>query len=80
MAWKRAGGFWLREKAKEVSRMIEDPAVILSALPTNHSLGPEAQPTQVMAGSEPENQLFPNPLPPQAFVRHGLLRLRRHTQ
>lgn len=60
--------------------MIEDPAVILSALPTNHSLGPEPQLTQVMAGSEPESQLFPNPLPPQALVKHGLLRLSCHTQ
>lgn len=60
--------------------MTQDPLVILSAIPANHSLGPEPQLTQVMAGSEPENQLLPNPLPPQAFVRHGRLWLNGHTQ
>lgn len=81
MAWKRAQGLlWLREKAEEVSRMTQDPAVILSALPTNYSLGPEPQLTQAMAGTEPNNQSFPNPLPPQAFIRHELLWLNCHSQ
>lgn len=82
MAWKRDGGrgcFWLRQKAKEVSRMTQDPAVILSALPaiTAWQSGTRAP---ADTGSEPDNQLFPNPLPPQAFVRPGLLRLSRSTQ
>jgi hypothetical protein len=78
--WPGRGGFWLREKAEEVSRMTQDPTVILSALPTNHSLRPEPQLTQAMAGFEPDNQWFPNPLPPQAFIRHAFLRLNCHTQ